>query len=403
MAGETSPKPETCDAFVVGAGLAGAAAAIGLARAGFSTVSCGPIDRMGQGRTVALFGRSIELLREFGVWEEVEAAAAPLRSLRIVDDTGSLFSARPVEFHASEIELDAFGWNIENAALADLLARPLDACPGLARTRAEVERFDFAPDAAELTTSDGRRYSARLVVGADGRGSAARKAAGIDATLHRYGQSALTLFLDHTRPHDDFSTEFHTREGPFTLVPLPPTDKAANRSSLVWVMSEKQGRRRVALKEADLIGEINSQSRGLLGSIALEGARGLFPMVRQTVRPLTATRLALVGDAAHAFPPIGAQGLNLGLRDVDEIVKAARAARESGRDIGAAATLADYARARGPDISARMLAVNGLNLSLLADIPAVDALRGMGLTALRHFGPLRRLVMREGVSPMLAR
>ena len=126
-------------------------------------------------------------------------------------------------------------------------------------------------------------------------------------------------------------------------------------------------------------------------------------MVRQTVRALTATRLALVGDAAHAFPPIGAQGLNLGLRDVDGIVKAARAARESGRDIGAAATLADYARARGPDISARMLAVNGLNLSLLADIPAVDALRGMGLTALRHFGPLRRLVMREGVSPMLAR
>lgn len=227
MAGETSPPPETCDVFVVGAGLAGAAAAIGFARAGFATVSCGALDRLGNGRTVALFGRSIELLREFGVWDEVEAAAAPLRSLRIIDDTGSLFAARPVEFHAHEINLDAFGWNIENADLADRLAEPLQNCPGVTRLSADVEGFAFAPDAASLTTSDGRQFRARLAVGADGRASAARKAAAIDATLHRYGQSALTLFLTHSRPHDDFSTEFHTREGPFTLVPLPPTAAAS--------------------------------------------------------------------------------------------------------------------------------------------------------------------------------
>ena len=394
---------EECDVFVVGAGLAGAAAAIGFARAGFSVVSCGALDRLGEGRTVALLGRSTDFLKTLGVWDAIETASAPLRSLRIIDDTGSLFAARPVEFHASEINLDAFGWNIENAVLSDVLAEALSTEPNVKRVEARVERFDLSGERAVLTTTDGRTFSARLVVGADGRASPARKAAGIEMRLHRYGQSAVTLFLAHARPHDDFSTEFHTRQGPFTLVPLPATAGTAHRSSLVWVMKDAEARRRAALDDFALVREIELHARGLLGVMTIERGRGVFPMVRQTVSRLTATRLALVGDAAHAFPPIGAQGLNLGLRDVEGLMRAATTARDEGADIGGSTTLARYAASRGPDIGARILAVNGLNLSLLADFAPVDALRGVGLTALHYVGPLRRFVMREGVTPMLAR
>ena len=391
------------EVIVVGAGLAGAAAAIGLANRGFSVTSCGALERMGQGRTVALFGPSIDLLKTFGVWEEIEAAAAPLRALRLVDDTGSLFAPRPADFESREIGLDAFGWNIENATLAEILGRRLESDSTIRRKPTRVERFNFGRDAALLSLEGGEQLSGRLVVGADGRGSPARKAAGIDARVHAYGQSALTLTLLHSRPHEDCSTEFHTREGPFTLVPLPPRPDAPNRSSLVWVMSEAQGRRRALLDNDALVVEIEAQSHGLLGPARIEGGRGSFPMVRQTVPRLTGARLALVGDAAHAFPPIGAQGLNLGLRDVRALIDVAVAARERGDDIGSATMLARYQRQRTPDIALRTFAVDGLNLSLLTHLAPVDALRGFGLTALQTFAPLRKLVMREGVSPGLAR
>lgn len=403
MATENSQQAEAYDVGVVGAGLAGSAAAIGLAQAGFSVVACGPSDTLRNGRTVALFGRSIELLKTLGVWEEVEAAGSPLRALRIVDDTGSLFSPRPLEFEAREIGLEAFGWNVENRRLGEILDARLQATTRLRRLPAAVVRYDFGAALARLTLADGAELPAALAVGADGRSSPTRKAAGLDATAHRYPQTALTLILAHSRPHDDVSTEFHTREGPFTLVPLPPAPDGRPRSSLVWLMSDASARRLSALSTPELAQAIGSQSRHMLGAIEIEDGRGQFPMARMYVARMTGPRVALVGDAAHAFPPIGAQGLNLGLRDVEDLVAVLVEARARGRDIGGTETLAEFQRRRAPDIRTRMLAVNALNMTLLADLAPIDAMRGLGLSALRRLAPLRRLVMREGVEPRLAR
>ena len=390
---------DSCDVLVVGAGLAGLTAAIGFARAGRRVISAGATERLGQGRTVALLGPSVDFLQELGVWGRIEARAAPMRGLRIVDDTGSLFAPPPVEFQAREIGREVFGWNVENAALAEALEAAAAAEPHVTRMAANAVAFDLARQRATATLADGSAFAAGLVVGADGRASPSRWAAGIDVRVRRYAQSALTVILAHARPHDGVSTEFHTRQGPFTLVPLPAAPGAPHRSSLVWAMGEAEAKRRFALDDVALAAEIERQARAMLGAMRIEGERGMFPLARQNVRRLVATRLALVGDAAHAFPPIGAQGLNLGLRDVQALI----AATTAGDDPGAEAALEAYARSRAADVLLRTAAVAALNRSLIANSLPVDLARGLGLVALAALPPLRRLTMREGIAPLFAR
>jgi 2-octaprenyl-6-methoxyphenol hydroxylase len=403
MKGFDRPADRTCDALVAGSGLAGLTAAIAFARAGFDVVACGVDERLAQGRTVALLDRSVAFLESLGLWAAIEPQAAAMGALRIIDDTGSLFPPRPVEFQSWEIGLDSFGWNVENDRMADTLSAQAACAPGLERIASPVMRYALSGEKALAQLEDGRVVASAIVIGADGRMSPARRAAGLSTRVLRYPQSALTALLAHRLPHGGASTEFHTRTGPFTLVPLPPSDPAPHRSSLVWVMSDEEARRRKGLEDAALAAEIERQARSILGAMRLEGPRGLFPMARQIVPRIVGPRLALVGDAAHSFPPIGAQGLNLGLRDVKEIVERAIEARAEGRDIGGPETLARYQRARRPDIAIRAAAVDGLNQALLTRFAPVDFARGAGLAALGAIGPLRRFVMSEGVGPRLAR
>jgi 2-octaprenyl-6-methoxyphenol hydroxylase len=403
MTNGEAPAARASDILVAGAGLAGLAAALGFARAGFDVVLSGAGERAGRGRTVALLDGSVAFLASLGVWTPFQAEAAPLRSLRLIDDTGALFPPRPVEFHAAEIGLNAFGWNIENDRMAEALAAEVARAPGLERVASGVAAYDFAADAVRARLEDGRTISARLAVAADGRDSKARRSAGLKTDAHAYGQSALTAFLAHRLPHRDFSTEFHTRGGPLTLVPLPPSAAAPHRSSLVWVMTDEEARRREALDNEALATEIERQAQSLLGAMRIEGERGIFPMMRQIVPGIAAERLALVGDAAHVFPPIGAQGLNLGLRDVEAIIARAVEARADARDIGGPEALSAYESARRADIFLRTAVVDGLNRALLAHFAPIDFARGAALATLSAIGPLRRFVMREGLGPYARR
>jgi 2-octaprenyl-6-methoxyphenol hydroxylase len=403
MTNGDEPGGRSSDILIAGAGLAGLATASGMAKAGFAVVCCGATERTGRGRTVALLNQSVAFLKSLGLWADLEPQAAPLRSLRLIDNTGAFFPPRPVEFHALEIGLDAFGWNIENDLMAEALAARVADIPSVERVATAIEAYDFSADAVRAKLGDGREIAARLAIGADGRDSKARRAAGLTARTHRYPQMALTARLAHRLPHDDFSTEFHTRGGPFTLVPLPPSPTAPNRSSLVWVMGQEDARRRERLDDDALSREIERQAHSLLGAMRIEGERGFFPMIRQTVPKIAAERLALVGDAAHVLPPIGAQGLNLGLRDVEAIIACAVNARAEGRDIGGPETLRAYESARRADVMLRTGAVDGLNRSLLSHFAPVDLARGAGLATLSAVGPLRRFVMRAGIGPRSAR
>ena len=382
---------------VVGAGAAGLAAALALARDGISTALVGRHAPVADGRTVALLDGSVRFLNALGAWDALADHAAPLAELHLIDDTGSLFRPPPARFLASEIGLPAFGWNVENARLVESLREKARAAPDLSLFESDAGQATRDEDGAAITLEDGGRVAARLIVGADGGRSPLREASGLKVRDWSYPQAAITTLLAHERSHRDISSEFHTRSGPFTLVPLP----GGHRSSLVWVTGESAARRLSELDDDALGAAIERQAQAMLGPMRVDGPRGLVPMRGLSVSTPVATRLALIGEAAHVFPPIGAQGLNLGLRDAAALRDAVLAADQAGRDPGGQAALAGFARGRALDARLRGTAVDLLNRSLLTDLMPVDALRGLGLLAMSAIGPLRRIVMREGVLPRL--
>ena len=263
-------------------------------------------------------------------------------------------------------------------------------------TRIDDEADAITPEQADVAarTRQGKVLYGRLVVGADGRQSLCRAAAGIEITHRELGQAALTFNVGHSRPHRDVSTEFHTPQGPCVFVPLP-----GDRSSVVWVATRAEAERLGALTDPQLSEAAEMQSHSILGRLQVEPGRHLFPLAIERPRWFAQHRIALVGEAAHVLPPIGAQGLNMGLRDAGDIADAVRAAILAGEDPGAPSLLDRYNSTRRADVASRMFAIDIANRSLLSDFLPMQILRAAGLHLVGSFGPLRRIAMREGLAP----
>lgn len=379
------------DVAVVGGGPAGLVCAVALKAAGVDVLLIAPAAEPDH-RTTALLAGSVTALETLGVWDACQAHAAPLRAIRIVDNTARLLRAPEVLFTATEIGLDAFGYNVENRhLLAALEARVAEfAIPRISAAALAVTGDDQAITIAHA----GGTVRARLAVGADGARSLCRAAAGIASKRRSYPQAALTLNLAHARLHEDTSTEFHTEHGPFTLVPLP-----GRRSSLVCVLRPGDAQALAALSDPALSLEVERRAHSLLGTMQVEPGRGFFPLAVETAEAIARGRIALIGEAAHVVPPIGAQGLNLGLRDAAAIAEIVAEARLDNRDPGEPAVLARYAAERRVDVTSRTMAVDLLNRSLLTDFIPVQGFRGLSLYLMDRIGPLRRALMREGVAP----
>jgi 2-octaprenyl-6-methoxyphenol hydroxylase len=287
----------TAEVAVVGGGPAGLMSAIALAAGGVDTllIARQPED---DHRTTTLLAGSVTALTTLGVWQACLPHAAPLVTIRIIDDTQRLLRAPEVTFTAADIGLDAFGYNIENRHLiAALFARAAQL--QITRVGGAAVAVDSDSTGVTIELDDGAAR-VRLVVGADGQRSLCRAAAGIGTDRRAYPQTALTLNLAHDRPHQDTATEFHTESGPFTLVALP-----GRRSSLVWVLDPARAAELSAATDAELSAEIERRAHSLFGAVRVERGRGMFPLAVETAHSFARGRIALVGEAAHVVPPIG--------------------------------------------------------------------------------------------------
>lgn len=385
--------PETlqADILVAGTGPAGLIAALAFANQGFSVLLAGPEPNDLDERTTALMMPAVRFLRDLHDMSELVEDAAPLKTMRIADATSRLIRSPFVSFKASEIGEDAFGFNFTNRSLNRQLAHAVEANDSIVRQFGFISKWTPGEHGVAVEFDDGTAAKARLAVAADGRNSPARASIEIATRRMDYRQSAFVTDFEHQFDHQNASTEFHTDTGPFTQVPLP-----GKRSSLVWMVRPETADELMAMDAAALSRTIEDKMQSMLGKVKAGSARQVYPLSVLLAHSFARRRVALVGEAAHVFPPIGAQGLNLSIRDVGDLISAVQ--RDLG-DPGSANVLARYNSLRRPDILARTGSVHLLNQSLLSDMLPAQIARRVGLSLLDAFAPLRGFFMREGMHP----
>ena len=393
---------DNCDILISGGGLAGLMAAATFGAAGFSVICVDPAppvtEREAEGadlRTTALLQPARALLEEAGVWPRLAPHAAPLQVMQIADASGPEAEARVVRaFDAADISDLPFGWNLPNWLLRRELVARLD----------ELSNVDFRPGTgtgtlftregeARVGLSDGTRVRTRLVLAADGRNSPMRDAAGIGVHTIRYGQKALAFAVTHLIPHSNISTEIHRAGGPFTLVPLPDHD-GLPCSAVVWMEHGPRARELAALDVPAFEAEASARSCHMLGPLTLVSRRMVWPIISQRAERLVSERLALMAEAAHVVPPIGAQGLNMSLADLRALLDLARARPEG---LGDAQMLAAYERARMADIRMRVTGIDVLNRTSMAGAAPLQDARAFGIDLLHRLTPVRKGLMRMGL------
>lgn len=390
------------DILVSGGGVAGLTAAAAFGSAGFRVICTDPAppitDREADGadhRSTAFLHPSIPVLQAAGLWERLAPHAAPLQVMRIIDAGGPTHTPRVIkDFDAAEISDQPFGWNLPNWLLRrEMVARLAELpnvtfLPGTATAKVTLREAE-----ALASLSDGRRVAARLIVAADGRASTVRQQAGIAVKTTRYGQKALAFAVSHPIPHGHVSTEIHRSGGPFTLVPLPDRH-GRPASAIVWMETGAEVARLAALPVAEFEAAINERSCGILGELKLDSARTVWPIITQVAERMTAPRVALMAEAAHVMPPIGAQGLNMSLADLSALLDLATA---NPADLGSARMLAAFDRKRHWEVKARLAGIDLLNRTSMLGEPFLRDLRAGALNALYSMAPIRKTLMKAGL------
>lgn len=388
------------DILISGGGVAGLAAAAAFGTQGYSVICVDPAapvtDEAADGadlRTTAFLQPSVAVLQAAGLWPRLQPYAAALQVMRIVDAGGAVEEVRlQRDFDAGDISDSPFGWNLPNWLLRrEMLARLHDLpnvtfLPGTATTGLLTRLSE-----ARVALSDGTQIAARLVIAADGRHSTMRQALQIPVQTLRYGQKALTFAVTHKIPHHNISTEIHRSGGPFTLVPLPDRD-GMPASSVVWMERGPEVARLAALDQAGFEAAINARSCHVLGPLALVSRRLVWPIIAQYAARMAGEHVALMAEAAHVVPPIGAQGLNMSFADLAALLDLAKT-----HDLGSKAMLDAYQHKRHADVVARVLGVDALNRISMADAPALRDLRAQALQGLHALAPLRKTVMKAGL------
>ncbi|MFZ5962824.1 UbiH/UbiF family hydroxylase [Thalassococcus sp. BH17M4-6] len=390
------------DIVISGGGIAGLAAAAAFGSDGKRVLCVDPAppvtDRDADGadpRSTAFLQPAQALLAEAGLWDRLAKHAMPLQVMRIVDAGGDLPEPRVTKsFDAADISDLPFGWNLPNWLLRREFSAYLSKLPTVDYRPGTATKTLFTRQAeARVGLCDGSRVRTSLVIAADGRGSPMRQAAGIGVTTKRYGQKALAFAVTHPIPHENVSTEIHRTGGPFTLVPLPDYDGRPS-SAIVWMEEGPKAQALMDLEVPAFEAAMSERSCHLFGPLTLASKRTIWPIIAQHADRMSGERVALMAEAAHVLPPIGAQGLNMSLADL-------RVLRDLVRDrpdqIGDADMLEAYHRARFADIRTRIAGIDLLNRTSMQSNPLLRDARAAGLNALYGVKPLRKTLMQLGL------
>ncbi len=279
---------------------------------------------------------------------------------------------------------------LENRRTRQFLSQAVEAAGLPVLAPAKVAGVEVQGAGARITLTDGRVLSAPLVVGAEGRGSVVRKAAGIGVIGWDYRQSGVVATLKLGRPHGGVAHEYFLPAGPFAILPL-----TEDRVSLVWTESDVAGEALRSARPEVFLSLLRRRFGPFLGELEVVGPTFAYPLALQLAERLAAPRIALLGDAAHGVHPIAGQGLNLGLKGAAVLAEVLVDAARLGEDIGSAAVLERYARWRRFDTAAMSAGMDAFVHLFSNDHPAIRLARGLGMAAVNHIGPARRFFMQE--------
>ena len=387
------------DVVAVGGGpvaLAFACAAAGSARgASVAVVSrsrapAAPAAGALDARVYTLSPGNVEFLRSIGAWQALEPGrVTPVRGMRVFGDR----DGAEIRFDAYAAGVPEVGWTVEDAALHAALWRAAEQRSSVSiLAPAQCERIELDAKQASIHLRGGARLAAALVLGADGANSFVREQAGIAAQARDYGQAAVVANFACARPHEDLACQWFQGGPVLALLPLP-----GQRVSMVWSLPPEEAQRIARLDEKSLCGEVERASAGLLGELELATPPRSYPLRRLAAKRMTATRVALAGDAAHVIHPLAGQGLNLGLQDA-RVLAALLGAREPVRDAGDARLLRRYERSRAEPILAMDLMVDGLFRLFGAQGEWLARARNAGLNLTGRIPVIKNLLMRQAMS-----
>jgi 2-octaprenyl-6-methoxyphenol hydroxylase len=386
------------DIAIVGGGLNGPALGLALSQIGLRVTI---IDRLESdvrsdagfdGRSYALALTTTRLLDGIGVWDHVAENAQPMLEIKVTDGrAGEGPSPFFMHFDHTEIEEGPMGHMVEDRHLRLALMNATKAADGITPMNGEeVIAQNVDASGVTLTLASGKTVRAKLLVGADGRGSETAMRAGIKRIGWRYAQTALVCAISHEKPHGGVAHQFFMPPGPLAILPL-----TENRSSIVWSETAENAARINALPDDAYLDVLRPRFGDFLGEISLAGARYTYPLSLSLAHSMVADRVALLGDAAHGVHPIAGQGLNAGMRDVAALAEVIADALRRGQDIGSVTVLDQYQIWRRFDNTALALATDSFNRLFSNDNPLLRIARDVGMAAINAMPGARRGFIRE--------
>ena len=401
---------ERADLIILGGGLVGLTLAIALDRHGLSTIAVDPADPEKQvspsydGRATAVSSSSWRMLQAIGVAGRLEGKTCAIRGIRVSD------GLKPGTIHFDPAdEDDPLGIMVENRLLRAAL-RETALAGGRIDLLMPARPADIVRDAngVRVALADGRLLAAPMLVGAEGRNSPIREAAGIPLAQWRYDHVAIVATITHEKPHGEVAYEIFYPDGPFAILPMLASEDGKPRSAIVWSVRARDAKAMLGLPDRALAHEIEKRMGGFLGEVALAGPRWNYPLGFHHAARITDQRLALIGDAAHGIHPIAGQGLNLGFRDAAALAQVLIEGARLGLDLGDRQLLDRYERWRSLDTF--MVAMATDTLTRLYAVPGrtASAVRRFGMGAVQRIAPLKDRLMAEargesGEMPLLLR